>query len=240
MRDGLKALMRFLIDEGYEHAGTLRKRIEAVEAWLANPSLLRRDEGVDFAAEIRVDLDTITEPVVACPNHPDNVKTLSDAAGAKVDEVFIGSCMTNIGLFRAAAKILSAADSPLGVKRLWITPPTRMDLKQLEREGIIDQFRNLGARVEVPGCSLCMGNQARVEDNAVVFSTSTRNFDNRMGAGAQVYLGSAELGALVARLGRLPEPGEYFAEFTGCIAPSKDEVYRVMDFSTMKLKELFL
>jgi aconitate hydratase 2/2-methylisocitrate dehydratase len=234
------ALMRFLIDQEYEYAETLRRRIRTVETWLANPSLLKRDDRADFAAEIHVDLNAITEPVVACPNHPDNVRTLSDAAGAKVDEVFIGSCMTNIGLFRAAAKILSAADSPLGVKRLWITPPTRMDLKQLEREGLIEEFRNLGARVEIPGCSLCMGNQARVEDDAVVFSTSTRNFDNRVGSGAQVYLGSAELGALVARLGRLPKPGEYFSEYERCIAPSREEVYRVLDFSKMVLKELLL
>jgi aconitate hydratase 2/2-methylisocitrate dehydratase len=233
------ALIEYLIEDGYEHAATLRRRIDAANTWLQKPSLIKRDEGGAYAAVIKLDVNTISEPVVACPNHPDNVKVLSEEAGAQVDEVFIGSCMTNIGLLRAAASILAGSGGPLGVKRLWVTPPTRMDAMQLEEEGLMDVFRKLGARVEIPGCSLCMGNQARVADEATVFSTSTRNFDNRMGAGAQVYLGSAELAAVVAKLGRIPGPEEYFAEYATHITPSKEEIYRLLDFTEIGLSDLF-
>lgn len=223
------ALLGQLIRDGYQDREALERRVAAMEAWLANPQLLRRDANAEYAATIEIDLAEIAQPIVACPNDPDDVRLLSEVAGQKIDEVFIGSCMTNIGHFRAAARILDGAAS--AVRRLWITPPTRMDRDRLEEEGVIPDLQKSGARVEIPGCSLCMGNQARVDDGAVVFSTSTRNFDNRLGDGARVYLGSAELAAVCALLGRIPEPEEYLRIHQERIAGREDEVYRYLDFS---------
>jgi len=223
------ALLKQMIADGYQDRGALERRVEAMEAWLADPQLLSRDEDAPFAATIDIDLAGITEPILACPNDPDDVRLLSEVAGQAVDEVFIGSCMTNIGHFRAAARILGGAS--VAAKRLWITPPTRMDRDQLRAEGVVETLEGCGARVEIPGCSLCMGNQARVEDKAVVFSTSTRNFDNRMGDGAQVFLGSAELAAVCALIGRIPTPEEYFEVHAEKIAGSEREIYRYLDFS---------
>jgi aconitate hydratase 2/2-methylisocitrate dehydratase len=224
------ALLRRLISEGYEDRGALERRVEAMEAWLADPQLLARDDSAEYAATIEIDLAGITEPIVACPNDPDDVRLLSEIAGAAIDEVFIGSCMTNIGHFRAAARILGSGTA--AVKQLWITPPTRMDRDQLEQEGVLAALEQAGARVEIPGCSLCMGNQARVEPEAVVFSTSTRNFDNRLGDGARVYLGSAELAAACALLGRIPTPAEYREIHDGAVSGHEGEIYRYLDFST--------
>ena len=229
------ALMKSLIADGYESSKAIEKRISAVETWLKHPSLLKRDSNAEWTAQLDINLDEIVEPVVACPNHPDNVRTLSEIAGAKIDEVFIGSCMTNIGHYRAASHILKSAKH-LGVKRIWIAPPTRMDAKQLEDEGAMKIFERIECKIEVPGCSLCMGNQARVADGAVVFSTSTRNFDERMGAGAQIYLGSAELAAVVALLGRIPTTEEYFHYYEKCIQRHRDEIYRMLDFSEIYKK----
>ncbi len=224
-------LMKSMVRDGYQDAAALQRRIEEAEAWLAAPVLLHRDENADFAATFELDIADIVEPALALPNNPDNVGWLSAYSGKAVDEVFIGSCMTNIGHFRAAARILQG--KKIGVKRLWLTPPTRMDLAQLEKEGIIDILKATGARVEIPGCSLCMGNQARVDDNATVFSTSTRNFNNRMGAGAQVFLGSAELAAVVALKGELPQPQEYLDIYKEVLSPFKSEIYNYLDFSRM-------
>ena len=213
------AWIRQLVNEGYRDASTLQRRLEAMEAWLAKPSLLRRDPDAGYAATLDVPLDAIAEPILACPNNPDKVAWLRDAGGTPIDEVFIGSCMTHAGHFRIAAKLL--AGSAPKVKRLWIVPPTRMDEAALSAEGILPALSALGARVEIPGCSLCMGNQARVEDGAAVLATSTRNFDNRMGRGASVYLGSAEVAAITAKLGRIPTPDEYFAAWRGSGLPAK-------------------
>lgn len=213
------ALMERMVAEGYEDATALRRRIADANAWLEAPSLLRRDAHADFAATLEIDLAALAEPALACPNNPDCVAWLSAHAGTPVDDVFLGSCMTNIGHFRAAARVFADPDSRIAVRRLWVTPPTRMDRDQLLQEGVLQTLERAGARIEIPGCSLCMGNQARVDDNAVVFSTSTRNFDNRMGAGAQVYLGSAALAAIVALRGGIPTPEVYFAEYQRLIAP---------------------
>ena len=226
------ALMKSMVRDGYEDSEALQKRIAEAEEWLKNPVLMRRDNNAEFAATLELDIGKITQPALALPNNPDNVGWLSEYSGRDIDEVFIGSCMTNIGHFRAVAKILSG--KKIGVKRLWITPPTRMDMAQLKKEGIIDILEAAGARVEIPGCSLCMGNQARVADKVTVFSTSTRNFDNRMGAGAQVFLGSAELAAVIALTGGIPEPEEYFTVYNNEIAPYKEDIYRYLDFSTLE------
>ncbi|MBE9080433.1 bifunctional aconitate hydratase 2/2-methylisocitrate dehydratase [Romeria aff. gracilis LEGE 07310] len=222
------ALMKNMIARGYEDARTLSRRIAKMEDWLANPTLMSADPDAEYAEIIEIDLDQIKEPLVAAPNDPDNIKTLSEVVGDRVDEVFIGSCMTNIGHYRAAAKVLENAGTVKG--RLWICPPTRMDEKQLREEGYYGTFAAAGARTEMPGCSLCMGNQARVEDGATVFSTSTRNFNNRMGKGAQVYLGSAELAAACALLGRIPSMAEYLDVVANKIDPFADELYRYLNF----------
>jgi aconitate hydratase 2/2-methylisocitrate dehydratase len=222
-------LIQSLIDSGYGSRSALENRKAGLEAWLKNPALLARDANAGFAATIQVDLGAIREPVVACPNNPDLVAWLSDRAGEKVDEVFIGSCMTNLAHFRAAAALLDGA--ALGVRRLWITPPTRMDRERLEREGVTAILEKAGARLEIPGCSLCMGNQARVGDQAAVFSTSTRNFNNRMGAGAQAYLGSSPLAAVVARLGRMPAPEEYFKLYREKVGQRIREFAKPLSFS---------
>jgi aconitate hydratase 2/2-methylisocitrate dehydratase len=221
-------LLEHLIENGYQDARTLQRRIDAMKAWLARPELLEPDADADYAHVLEINLDDITEPLVACPNDPDDIKPLSAVAGDKVDEIFIGSCMTNIGHYRAAAKVLE--DAHLIPTRLWVAPPTRMDEHQLREEGVYSIFGRAGARMEMPGCSLCMGNQARVADHATVFSTSTRNFDNRMGRDARCYLGSAELAAVCARLGRLPTPAEYQALVQDKIAPLADNIYRYLDF----------
>lgn len=224
------SLMEWMISEGYEDARTLQRRIDAMRAWLADPQLLEADSDAEYAAIIEIDLNEITEPLLACPNDPDDIKPLSAVAGAKIDEVFIGSCMTNIGHYRAAGKVLEKMGS-LPVK-LWVAPPTKMDQHQLTQEGYYSIFGRVGARIETPGCSLCMGNQARVADNATVVSTSTRNFPNRLGNGADVYLSSAELAAVVASLGRIPTVAEYLEKVAG-IKPLANEIYRYLNFNEM-------
>ncbi len=226
------ALLRSMIRDGYGDGETLERRIEAMENWLADPQLMKRDGNAEFAEVIEIDLSTIDEPIVACPNDPDDVKKLSEVSGRVIDEVFIGSCMTNIGHFRAAARVLEGRH--LGINRLWIATPTRMDKAQLEAEGVMDILKEAGARIELPGCSLCMGNQARVEDKATVFSTSTRNFDNRLGDGAQVFLGSAELAAVCALLGRIPTPAEYLEIAGDRIEGHEAEIYRYLNFDQME------
>ncbi len=224
-------MLKWMIATGYNDARTIRRRIKAMEDWLANPKLLAPDADAEYAAVIEIDLNTITEPIVACPNDPDDVKTLSDVAGAKIDEVFIGSCMTNIGHFRAASKLLeNKRDIPV---KLWVAPPTKMDQKQLTEEGHYGVLGSAGARMEMPGCSLCMGNQAQVKEGATVFSTSTRNFPNRLGKNSNVYLGSAELAAICSKLGRIPTKAEYMADM-GVINQDGSKIYKYMNFDQIK------
>jgi aconitate hydratase 2/2-methylisocitrate dehydratase len=224
-------LMQNMIDSGYQDARTLQRRIDAMQTWLAQPELLEPDSDAEYAYVLEIDLNEITEPLVACPNDPDDIKPLSAVVGDKIDEVFIGSCMTNIGHYRAAAKVLEGSGNiPV---RLWVAPPTRMDEAQLREEGVYAVFGVAGARTEVPGCSLCMGNQARVADRATVFSTSTRNFDNRMGKDARVYLGSAELAAVCAKLGKMPTPDEYLATVGDKLSSNSAEIYRYLNFHQM-------
>jgi aconitate hydratase 2/2-methylisocitrate dehydratase len=222
------ALLKNMVARGYGDARTILRRVRKMEEWLANPQLMKADADAEYADTIEVDLDQIKEPLVAAPNDPDNIKLMSECAGDPIHEVFIGSCMTNIGHYRAAAKILEGA-GPVKV-RLWIAPPTRMDEQELREEGIYGIFAAAGARTEMPGCSLCMGNQARVEDGVTVFSTSTRNFNNRMGKGAQVYLGSAELAAVCALLGRIPTVQEYMDIVQTKIDPFANDLYRYLNF----------
>ncbi|MBZ0105284.1 MAG: bifunctional aconitate hydratase 2/2-methylisocitrate dehydratase [Sulfuricella denitrificans] len=225
-------LLENMIANGYQDARTLQRRIDAMKAWLARPELLEPDADAEYAYVLEIDLNEIKEPLLACPNDPDDVKTLSDVAGEKIDEVFIGSCMTNIGHYRAASRVLE--DAGLLSTKLWVAPPTRMDEAQLREEGVYGILGRAGARMEMPGCSLCMGNQARVADKATVFSTSTRNFDNRLGKDARVYLGSAELAAVCARLGRIPGAEEYLALVQDKIAPMADNIYRYLNFNQME------
>ena len=221
-------LMKNMIANGYSDARTLRRRIEAMEKWLATPGLLEADADADYAEVIEIDLADIKEPIVCCPNDPDDAKLLSEVAGNVIDEVFIGSCMTNIGHFRAASKLLEGKrDIPV---KLWVAPPTKMDADELTKEGHYGVFGAAGARMEMPGCSLCMGNQAQVREGATVMSTSTRNFPNRLGKNSFVYLGSAELAAVCSRLGRIPTIEEYL-EQTGVLADAGAEVYRYMNFN---------
>ncbi|MGZ5554195.1 MAG: bifunctional aconitate hydratase 2/2-methylisocitrate dehydratase, partial [Candidatus Aminicenantales bacterium] len=224
------ALMEEMIKEGYQSADTLRRRIDACRAWLANPVLIKRDPHAEYKAVLEIDLAAITEPIVACPNDPDDVKPLSAVAGDPVQEVFIGSCMTNIGQFRAAARIL---DKGTPAARIWITPPTKMDAAQLMREGLYSIFIGFGGRTEIPGCSLCMGNQARVAAGTTVFSTSTRNFEHRLGDDTRVYLGSSELAALTALKGRIPTVAEYMAVMKEKVLPAAGEIYRTLEFHKM-------
>ncbi len=226
------ALLKNMVARGYGDARTILRRVKKMEEWLANPVLLVADKDAEYADIIEIDLNQITEPIVAAPNDPDNIKLLSEVSGDPVQEVFIGSCMTNIGHYRAAAKVLEGKPALDGV-RLWIAPPTRMDETQLRKEGVYTTFQSVEARTEVPGCSLCMGNQARVEDNTTVFSTSTRNFNNRMGSGAQVYLGSAELAAACALLGKIPTKAEYMSIVADKLSPLADNVYRYLNFDEM-------
>ena len=221
------ALLEWMIAQDYEDKRSLQRRIDAMKAWLANPELMERDADAEYAEVIEIDLANIKEPLLACPNDPDDIKPLSVVAGVEIDEVFIGSCMTNIGHYRAAGKVLeNMGNLPT---KLWVAPPTRMDQHQLTEEGIYSIFGRVGARTETPGCSLCMGNQARVADGATVVSTSTRNFPNRLGNGADVYLSSAELAAVVASIGRLPSHEEYLEKVAG-IEPMSDEIYRYLNF----------
>lgn len=222
------ALLKNMAARGYQDARTILRRVAKMEAWLEKPELMSADADAEYAEVVEVNLTEIREPLVAAPNDPDNIKTLSDVVNDPIHEVFIGSCMTNIGHYRAAAKVLEGAGPTKA--RLWICPPTRMDEKQLREEGYYEIFDAAGARTEMPGCSLCMGNQARVEDGVTVFSTSTRNFNNRMGKGAQVYLGSAELAAACALLGRIPTPEEYLEIVAKKIDPFADELYRYLNF----------
>ncbi|MHC5737629.1 bifunctional aconitate hydratase 2/2-methylisocitrate dehydratase [Nostoc sp.] len=222
------ALLKNMIARGYHDPRTMLRRVAKMEEWLANPVLLEGDADAEYAEIIEIDLNEIKEPIVAAPNDPDNVKLLSEVANDPVQEVFLGSCMTNIGHYRATAKVLEGAGE---VKtRLWISPPTRMDEHQLKEEGVYSIFGAAGARTEMPGCSLCMGNQARVADGTTVFSTSTRNFNNRMGKDARVYLGSAELAAVCALLGRLPTVQEYLDIVASRIEPFADDLYRYLNF----------
>jgi len=220
-------LLKWMISNGYGDARTMQRRIDAMQEWLSKPDLLEADSDAEYAEIIEIDLADITEPLLACPNDPDDVKSLSEVGEVKVDEVFIGSCMTNIGHYRAAGKVLeNVSNVPV---RLWIVPPTRMDVHQLTEEGYYSIFGKAGARTEVPGCSLCMGNQARVADGATVLSTSTRNFPNRMGKDSNVYLGSAELAAVTAALGHLPNVSEYM-EYMKDLQPLSAEIYRYLNF----------
>ena len=223
-------LLKAMIADGYADPRSIARRVKAMEAWLADPKLLNGDVDAEYAAIIEIDLAEITEPIVCCPNDPDDAKTLSDVAGAKIDEVFIGSCMTNIGHFRAAAKLLEGKrDMPA---KLWIAPPTKMDAHQLSEEGHYGTFGTAGARMEMPGCSLCMGNQAQVKEGATVMSTSTRNFPNRLGKNSNVYLGSAELAAICSKLGRIPTKAEYLADM-GVLALASEGIYKYMNFNEM-------
>ncbi len=221
-------LLEKMIDSNYEDSKSISRRIDDMKNWLKKPSLIQPDTNAQYEEIIEIDLAKVTQPIVACPNDPDNVKEITDVANTNIDEVFIGSCMTNIGHYRAAAKVLEGVQNLKA--KLWICPPTKMDEETLKAEGYYKIFENCGARLELPGCSLCMGNQARVDEGSVVFSTSTRNFDNRLGKNAQVFLGSAELAAVCALLGKIPEVEEYQDITKNKINPYSDELYRYLQF----------
>ena len=225
-------MLRWMIAEGYGDPRTLERRAQQMEEWLADPKLMRADKDAEYAHVIEIDLADIKEPIVCCPNDPDDAKFLSEVAGDKVDEVFIGSCMTNIGHFRAAGKLLEQHKGPLST-RLWMSPPTKMDQAQLMEEGYFNTYGTAGVRTEMPGCSLCMGNQARVAPKSTVLSTSTRNFPNRLGDGANVYLTSAELAAVGAVLGKLPSPAEYM-EYAKDLNSMSKEIYKYLNFDQME------
>ncbi len=237
------AMIEAMIENDYKDARTLKRRADKMREWIANPKLLRADKDAKYSAILEIDINKITEPILACPNDPDDVATLSEILSdstrpnEKIDEVFVGSCMTNIGLFRALGEVLK--DEGTVPTRLWIAPPTKMDKKTLIEEGYYSIFGASGARTEIPGCSLCMGNQARVANDAVVYSTSTRNFDNRMGKGAKVYLGSSELAAVTALLGRLPTKEEYLKIVPKKITPEvREKIYKYLDFSKLTKDEV--
>jgi len=225
-------MLRWMIAEGYGDPRTLERRAQKMEEWLDNPSLMRADKDAEYAHVVEIDLADIKEPIVCCPNDPDDARKLSEVAGDKVDEVFIGSCMTNIGHFRAAGKLLAQNKEPLKT-RLWMSPPTKMDQEQLMEEGYFNIYGTAGVRTEMPGCSLCMGNQARVAAKSTVLSTSTRNFPNRLGDGANVYLTSAELAAVGAVLGKLPSPAEYM-EYAKDLNSMSKEIYKYLNFDQME------
>lgn len=225
-------LLRSMIADGYGDARTLERRVQKMEAWLENPELMEADADAEYAAVIEINLDDIKEPILCCPNDPDDAKYLSEVTGDKIDEVFIGSCMTNIGHFRAAATLLKKTPDALST-RLWIAPPTKMDEHQLMEEGHYNTFGIKGARMEMPGCSLCMGNQARVAANSTVVSTSTRNFPNRLGQGANVYLASAEMAAVAAIMGKLPTPAEYL-EYASTLDSLSADIYRYLNFNEIQ------
>jgi aconitate hydratase 2/2-methylisocitrate dehydratase len=221
------ALLSSMIEMGYEDKKTIARRIQAMQKWLDAPELLEADDNAEYAAIIEINLDDIKEPILACPNDPDDVKLLSEVANTKIDEVFIGSCMTNIGHFRAAAQLLK--DQSELPTELWVAPPTRMDEAQLKKEGVYQTFESLTQHTEIPGCSLCMGNQARVESNTTVISTSTRNFPNRLGDNADVYLSSAEVAAIAAKLGHIPTVEEYLSAMQA-IESASDDIYQYLNF----------
>jgi len=225
-------MLKWMIAEGYGDVRTIERRIKEMQVWLAKPELMEPDADAEYHTILEIDLNSIKEPIMACPNDPDDVKTLADVAGTKIDEVFLGSCMTNIGHFRAAGKLLEKEAGQLPTQ-LWVSPPTKMDQAQLTEEGYYSTFGKSGARMEMPGCSLCMGNQARVADNATVVSTSTRNFPNRLGNNADVYLGSAELAAVCSILGKIPTNEEYMA-YVSKIAESAEDTYRYLNFDQIK------
>jgi len=224
-------LLKWMITEGYGDRRTLERRIKGMESWLAEPHLLQADADAEYAAIIDIDLADINQPILCAPNDPDDARLLSEVAGNKIDEVFIGSCMTNIGHFRAAGKLLDQHKGQLPT-RLWVAPPTKMDAAQLTEEGYYSVFGKSGARIEIPGCSLCMGNQARVADGATVVSTSTRNFPNRLGNGADVYLASAELAAVTSLLGRLPTVEEYL-QAIALVDKTAVDTYRYLNFDKL-------
>ncbi len=230
------ALLEQMVESGYSDKRTIERRIEKMKEWVASPTLMRPDADAEYAAVLEIDLNEVTEPILACPNDPDDVATLSEILASdrpsKIDEVFVGSCMTNIGHYRALGEVLRGEGA---VKtRLWVCPPTVMDEKQLIEEGYYSIFGTAGARTEIPGCSLCMGNQARVADNAIVFSTSTRNFDNRLGKGAQVYLGSAELAAVCSLVGRIPTKEEYLSTVSKKINGKEESIYKYLNFNLVE------
>ena len=225
-------MLKWMISEGYGEVRTIERRINEMQAWLANPVLMEPDADAEYHTVLEIDMSAIKEPIMACPNDPDDVKTLSDVAGTKIDEVFLGSCMTNIGHFRAAGKLLDKLEGKLPTQ-LWVAPPTKMDQEQLTEEGYYSIFGKSGARTEMPGCSLCMGNQARVADNATVVSTSTRNFPNRLGNGANVYLASAELAAVCSILGKIPTAEEYMV-YAHQINETAEDSYRYLNFDQIK------
>jgi len=224
-------MLKWMISENYGDARSIHRRIVAMEEWLAKPELMRADADVEYAEVIEIDMDQIKEPILCCPNDPDDAKTLSEVAGDSIDEVFIGSCMTNIGHFRAAGKLLETLEEPIK-GRLWIVPPTRMDESKLMNEGYYNIYAKAGARTEMPGCSLCMGNQARVAAESTVVSTSTRNFPNRLGQGANVYLASAELASIASVIGKLPTPEEYL-EYAQKIDSMSGDIYQYLNFDKM-------
>lgn len=224
-------LLKTMIADGYSDAQALENRIKAMEAWLANPEMLEADSDAEYAEIIEINLDEIKEPILCAPNDPDDARLLSEVQGNKIDEVFIGSCMTNIGHFRAAGKLLSQVNGEINT-RLWLAPPTKMDAARLSEEGYYNIYGRSGARTEMPGCSLCMGNQAHVRPNSSVVSTSTRNFPNRLGQGANVYLASVELASVAAILGRLPSPQEYL-EAVATLDEQHNEVYRYLNFDQL-------
>merc|ERR1711971_981860 len=221
-------MLKWMIKEGYGDARTMKRRIAAMEAWLENPVLLQAGKEAEYLKTYEIDLKDVTEPILCAPNDPDDARTLSDVAGEKIDEVFVGSCMTNIGHFRAVGELLKSFKGQLPT-RLWVAPPTKMDAAQLTDEGYYSVYGTAGARTEMPGCSLCMGNQARVADEATVVSTSTRNFPNRLGRGANVFLASAELAAVAAVLGKLPTKEEYLKHHAE-IAKTASNTYRYLNF----------
>ncbi|MDK1683455.1 bifunctional aconitate hydratase 2/2-methylisocitrate dehydratase [Acinetobacter terrestris] len=225
-------MLKWMISEGYGDARTMARRVENMEKWLANPSLLKADADAEYTKVYEIDLADIKEPVLCCPNDPDDAKLLSDVQGVKIDEVFVGSCMTNIGHFRATGKLLEKVPGGVLSTRLWIAPPTRMDERQLMEEGFYNIYGKAGARTEMPGCSLCMGNQARVAPNTTCVSTSTRNFPNRLGQGANVYLASAELASVAAVLGKLPTPEEY-QQYAAQIDSMSADIYQYLSFDKM-------
>ena len=226
-------LIESMIADGYQDARTLQRRADKMKEWLANPELMQPDADAEYAAIIEIDLNDVKEPILACPNDPDNVKLLSDVAGEKIDEVFLGSCMTNIGHYRAAGEVMRG-EGKVAVEKFWIVPPTRMDEQQLINEGYYDVYKAIEAQTEVPGCSLCMGNQASARPGSTVFSTSTRNFDNRLGRGTQVYLGSAELAAVCSKLGRIPTVEEYMSIVPQKLAGKEANVYKYLNFNEIE------
>merc|ERR1712048_1461828 len=224
---------KWMVAEGYSDARTLMRRIAKMEVWLENPVLMSADSNAEYAAIIEINMDEIKEPILCCPNDPDDAKTWAECQGKRIDEVFIGSCMTNIGHYRAAGKMLSKSEGQLPT-RLWIAPPTKMDQEQLTKEGFYATYGKVGARTEMPGCSLCMGNQARVADEAWVLSTSTRNFPNRLGKGANVFLASAELCAATAVIGKIPTNEEYLKYYTELGEDRSEKVYRYLNFDQVE------